>query len=94
MKIYLPQLNKSLSSNKEENLYKFLRENKVPVASSCKGEGICGKCVISVTDGMENLSTPSELELKLQEKYRLRKEQRVSCQCQCSGDVELATTYW
>ena len=96
MIIQLPQLNKSLSCKKGENLFRFLRAHQVPVASSCKGEGVCGKCVVQVVRGRENLSPPSQLENKLYEKYELREDQRISCQSNVVGDgeIEIRTSYW
>lgn len=32
-----------------KTLMDYLRENNIPIASSCRGEGICKKCVISKT---------------------------------------------
>lgn len=29
------------------NLLDFLRENNIPIASSCRGEGVCKKCVFN-----------------------------------------------
>lgn len=94
MIIKLLQLSKSLSCKKGENLFRFLRSNDIPVASSCKGEGVCGKCVIQVVSGAANLSPATELEKKLQEKYQLREDQRISCQCEVNGDLEVLTSYW
>jgi ferredoxin, 2Fe-2S len=94
MTIHLPQLNKSLRCKKGENLFRFLRENQIPVASSCTGEGVCGKCVVQVVKGEAHLSPVNELEQKLHEKYQLHKDQRICCQCEVFGDIEIRTTYW
>jgi ferredoxin, 2Fe-2S len=94
MKVHLPQLNKTIPCEKGQNLFKLLRQQDVPVASSCLGDGICGKCVLKIEQGTENLSPPTELELKLKEKYKLTNQQRISCQCQVLGDVGVRSTYW
>lgn len=94
MKIYMPQLNKTLICQNGDNLFRFLRENQVALASSCKGDGICGKCVVQVVKGMENLSPVTELERKLHEKYHLKSDQRIACQSSVLGDIEIRTTYW
>lgn len=31
----------------EKNLMDYLKENKLPIASSCRGEGLCKMCVIN-----------------------------------------------
>lgn len=30
-----------------KDLLTFLRENQIPIASSCDGEGVCKKCIIN-----------------------------------------------
>jgi 2Fe-2S ferredoxin len=94
MELKLPQLNKTLSCDKGENLFRALRERGIPLASSCKGDGVCGKCVVSVVEGAAHLTPPTDLERKLMEKYHYAEPQRISCQCDVQGDVELKTTYW
>lgn len=75
-------------------LMKALLANQVPVASSCQGDGICGKCKLRITKGAENLSAATDLEKILIEKYQLKKNERISCQAQVLGDVELDAGYW
>jgi Na+-transporting NADH:ubiquinone oxidoreductase subunit NqrF len=31
----------------DKNLMVFLQENGFPIASSCRGEGVCQKCILS-----------------------------------------------
>ena len=94
MKIHLPQLNKTIAGNKIDTLFQILRANDIPVASSCLGDGVCGKCRLTVTAGSEFLSPVEPLEKKLSEKYQLSENQRISCQCSISGDVVVTSTYW
>lgn len=77
------------------NLMTALQEAGVPVASSCGGEAVCGKCVLKVIQGNENLSKPTDDELFLLEKENLLgKDLRVSCQCQVHGDLTVDAPYW
>jgi ferredoxin len=58
---------------------------------NCRGNGLCGMCVMEVVEGAENLSPKSRREqcnIKLRGKpdnYRL------SCQCQVMGDIACIT---
>lgn len=79
---------------KGSTLMQSLQEAGVPVASSCGGEGICGKCVLKVTAGAENLSPPTDDEKFLREKDGLAADVRVSCQAQVLGDVTVDARYW
>lgn len=71
-----------------------LQDAGIAVASSCGGDAVCGKCVLKITAGAENLSAPTEDELFLIEKDQIKPGFRVSCQCQVLGDVEVDATYW
>lgn len=80
--------------SKGENLRLALTKNGRPVASSCRGEGVCIKCVISIVDGKQNLSPQNQAEKDLRSIHDIPKESRVSCQTFVEGDVTVDTTYW
>ncbi|MDD2814266.1 MAG: 2Fe-2S iron-sulfur cluster binding domain-containing protein [Thiotrichaceae bacterium] len=50
-------------------------------------EGDCGTCMMEVTDGWNNLSTPSVLEDKVLRDNMAGKHHRLACQAQVLGDV-------
>ncbi len=77
-----------------ENLMQALLKRGMPVASSCHGDGVCGKCRMEVLAGGENLSPPTERELFLKERFHIPANIRISCQTQVYGDATLTTTYW
>jgi ferredoxin, 2Fe-2S len=77
-----------------DNLMKTLLKFDVPVASSCGGDGVCAKCRIKIVIGKENLSQPSELELRLLSKSFGNDEDRISCQTQVIGDITIDAGYW
>ncbi|MGZ5280506.1 MAG: 2Fe-2S iron-sulfur cluster-binding protein [Pseudobdellovibrionaceae bacterium] len=76
------------------NLMKSLLSAEVPVASSCNADGVCAKCRLQITKGLQNLSAPNETELFLKEKFQLKSNQRISCQTFVLGDVEVDASYW
>jgi len=84
----------SLQVDPGENLMQTLLKAGVPVASSCHGDGICAKCRLQVVKGFENLSAPNDTELFLREKFKLNKDQRISCQSFINGDIEIDASYW
>lgn len=90
----MPQLNKVLIVEDGSNLMQALTQKQVPVASSCRGDGICGKCVIQVKNGLKNLSTVTDLESKIKQKHFLKSNERLSCQCLVLGNIEITTKYW
>lgn len=66
----------------------------MPVASSCQGDGICGKCKIEIIDGEKNLSAVESREQILSLRLKIKPPYRVSCQTKVFGDVTIDTTYW
>ena len=75
------------------NLMRSLLGVGLPVASSCNGDGICGKCKLRVTPE-SSLSTPNFEEQLLKEKYALARGERISCQVKILGDIEVDASYW
>ena len=76
------------------NLMQALLDANIPVASSCHGDGVCCKCVMTILKGLENLSPRNETETELLDRNPLPSEKRVSCQTQVLGDIEIDAGYW
>ena len=66
----------------------------LPVASSCSSAAVCGKCVMQVVEGAENLSPPSEHEKKLLQRDKRQPSERISCMVRILGNCKISTTYW
>ncbi len=59
--------------------------------ANCRGNGLCGTCVMEIVEGLENLSPKN---LREQKNFKLRgkpENYRLSCQCQVMGDVVCIT---
>jgi 2Fe-2S ferredoxin len=66
----------------------------LPVASSCRGDGVCAKCRVEIVDGKANLSPESDREKFLRERHEIPRKERVSCQVTVEGDITVSTSYW
>ncbi|MFN8847183.1 MAG: 2Fe-2S iron-sulfur cluster-binding protein [Bdellovibrionales bacterium] len=75
-----------------ENLMQFLLKHGVPVASSCKGEGICGNCRMRVDAAQ--LPEVSELENETLKRNSCPPDERLSCQIYIDQDLNVDTDYW
>ena len=84
----------TLEIQTSQNLMKTLLAHKVPVASSCHGEGVCAKCKVQVLSNPENLTPAQDHERFLLQKHHLPPGWRISCQCSVLGDIDLDTGYW
>jgi ferredoxin, 2Fe-2S len=65
----------------------------VAVASSCHGDGICGKCHMRVESALP-LPPMGELEQNTLHRNKLDSDQRLSCQLYLASDCQVSTTYW
>lgn len=92
-KLQLPQLKRVLNINPDLSLMDNLLTNDVPVASSCAGDGICGKCRMRVFT-TETLPQKSTLETKTLKNNGGMKDERLSCQLKILTDASVETTYW
>lgn len=90
----IPQLKKEFEVPLGSNLMEFLLQNDIPVASSCHGDGVCGKCRMTLRCSPSSVNPPQQLESFLITKMKLGVAQRISCQVQILGDVEVETSYW
>ncbi|OFZ28764.1 MAG: hypothetical protein A2622_06695 [Bdellovibrionales bacterium RIFCSPHIGHO2_01_FULL_40_29] len=90
-KIHLPQKNLILEVHAGANLMKTLLDAGIPVASSCLGDGICGKCRL-MTEGEVSKITPLESDTLL--RNRATPTERLSCQITVTTDLILKSSYW
>lgn len=50
-------------------------------------EGDCGTCLMTVIEGMENLTEPSTLEARILKEHFAGRDTRLACQAQVLGNV-------
>lgn len=93
-KVTLEKLNKTFEVNSEEPLMHQLLKNSIPVASSCHGEGICGKCKIKIIDGADNLNPETELESRTKSLNKINANERLCCQLFITAPITIDTSYW
>ncbi len=92
-KLNCPQLNRVIDIDPSQSLMENLLRQGIPVASSCGGDGICGKCRMRVFTPAE-LPPASELEKKTLEKNDGEPGERLSCQLHLSENAMAETSYW
>lgn len=91
----------SFSKNRESidvengaNLMQALLAHNIPVASSCNGKLVCGKCHIKVVSNSYNLSRATQDERDFKEIKSIENNERMACVTCVEGDVCLDTPYW
>ncbi len=77
------------------SLMDALLASGLPVASSCRGDGVCTKCRLYVRALEPNaVSPPSDFERGLLKKISAEADERISCQTKVLGLVEVDADYW
>ena len=92
-KLNCPQLSRVIDVNSKDPLMEQLIAAGIPVASSCGGDGICGKCAMRVFSSGP-LPEASLLEKKTLEKNQTQPGERLSCQLYVSKNLMVETNYW
>ncbi len=79
-----------------QSLMQTLLSLGLPVASSCRGDGVCSKCRLRVHSTPGALSRPGALEKGLLAKINAEAEERISCQARLEGNgiIDVDAGYW
>lgn len=76
------------------NLMQALLAHEIPVASSCRGDGVCAKCRVRIVEGAKNLSPETEIEAMRRDQFDFARDERLSCQAEVLGNITIDTPYW
>ncbi len=69
----------------------------LPLASSCQGRGACGKCLLTILEGSQHLTSAEEHERRVLARDHASGNQRLACQCPVPkpmARVAITTSYW
>lgn len=67
----------------------------LPVASSCRGDGVCTKCRLHVSElESDAASQISSFEQGLLDRIAADDDERISCQTEVLGLIEVDADYW
>lgn len=80
---------KLILAEKGKTILEISLENQIPHIHACGGNAKCSTCRVMVIEGMDNLSPPSQLEIKLSQKKGFSKNIRLACQTKVFGKLKL-----
>jgi 2Fe-2S ferredoxin len=79
----------------DDTLMDALLKLGLPVASSCRGDGVCTKCRLHVKELAPGaLSGISQFEQGLLDRIMAEDDERISCQVRTLGPIEVDADYW
>jgi ferredoxin len=86
---------KEITVADDQSLFEALREAGQPIASSCLGVAVCGRCLVRVQSGAQSLSPIDAVERRVLLNEQAASNQRLACQCYViAAGVGLSTDYW
>ena len=71
------------------SLLNLLLRQGVPIRTRCGGRAQCGRCLVRVLEGAENLNPRSEAEKLRLAALEAGKDMRLACQSYARGDVAI-----
>ncbi len=81
--------NQTILCDNTQNVLKNIQTASVDFMHACGGKGRCTTCAMTVINGSENLTKPTDFEQKQQESNRLKANERLACQCHINGHVSI-----
>jgi ferredoxin len=86
---------KEVAVAEDQTLFEALRAAEHPIASSCDGAAVCGRCVVSVLEGAQSLSEMDAVERAVLRNEGAQEHQRLACQSFALGPgIVVSTDYW
>jgi len=82
-RVFFPQFKKGRKGIEvsKGTILETARKIGLEIISECGGKGQCGKCIVRIGKGEENLSSPADAE----KKFNLGKDERLACQTRIAG---------
>ena len=87
-------MGRTVEARPGQRIYDLAITAGVPLAQSCGGEGICGRCGVRVIEGGEVLGPEGAPERRRKEANRVDPTLRLACLTTVRGRVVVTTDYW
>lgn len=94
MLVNFTPLGTSAEARSDETVLDAARRADAPIGNSCGSVGVCGRCRVRVLGGVENLSPPTMIEIRVAAQRGFAADERLACQAVVTGEVEVTTSYW
>ena len=75
-------------------LLEAARQAGLPLASSCSGEGVCGRCGMRIVNQDPSLAPETESERRVKARNRVNDGLRLACRTGISANITVTTSYW
>jgi adenylate cyclase len=71
-----------------------VRRARLPIASACRGEGLCGRCGVAILVGRDEIGAETPEETCAKQRNRIDPHLRLACRVRVRADLSVAAPYW
>jgi 2Fe-2S ferredoxin len=71
-----------------------VRDAGLPIASSCGGEGLCGRCGVQIVESGAPLADEAADETRAKQRNRVDPSLRLACRLCVESDLSVTAPYW
>jgi len=90
---FLPQ-DRQIRVPEGTTLLEAARLAGLPVAASCGGGGICGRCGMRILARRSELTPETDSERRVKARNRIDDDLRLACRTGIWTDITVTTSYW
>lgn len=71
-----------------------VRGANLPIASACRGDGLCGRCGVAILAGHGAVEAETAEETRCKARNRIDPRLRLACQVRVRADLSITAPYW
>jgi ferredoxin len=71
-----------------------VRAADLPIASACRGDGLCGRCGVAILAGRDGVAAETAEETHSKQRNRIDPRLRLACQVRVCADLTVTAPYW
>ena len=71
-----------------------VRSADLPIASACRGDGLCGRCGVAILAGGEAVGAETPEESRCKERNRIDPRLRLACRIRVRAGMSVTAPYW
>jgi len=94
VEVHFPVQGRSVRVPSGTLLIDAVRGVNLPIASACRGDGLCGRCGVAILAGRAGLDTETPDETRTKERNRIDPHLRLACRIHLRADCSVTAPYW
>jgi ferredoxin len=71
-----------------------VRGANLPIASACRGDGLCGRCGVAILARDAEIGAETPEETRCKERNRIDPRLRLACRIRVCADLSVSAPYW